>query len=75
MSEPNTTGTILMARGNPGQILRPAPNGISSKSWPRTSTSDSKNLAGMKVVGFFHMPGSLPIAQAFTSTCAPLGTV
>ncbi|KAF4404819.1 hypothetical protein G4B88_006205 [Cannabis sativa] len=63
-----------MAKGKPGQILLPPPNGVSSKCRPFTSISDSKNLSGMNSLGFSHILGSLEMAHALTRTCAPLGT-
>ncbi|RDX60713.1 hypothetical protein CR513_61124, partial [Mucuna pruriens] len=41
----------------PGQILRPAPNGINSKSFPRKSIVLSKNLSGKNSSGSFQAVG------------------
>ncbi|WRX20526.1 hypothetical protein QQP08_013013 [Theobroma cacao] len=71
--EPNIKCNILMAKGNPGHIRRPAPKGMSSKFLPLTSISNPKNLSGVKHSGFSQTSGSLPIAQALTSTCEPSG--
>ncbi|PRQ17923.1 hypothetical protein RchiOBHm_Chr7g0200261 [Rosa chinensis] len=73
--EPNIKCNILIANGKPGHILLPAPNGISSKFRPLTSSSDPKNLSGLNESGSSHILGSLPMAHALTSTCAPFGTV
>jgi hypothetical protein len=63
----------------PGQILRPAPNGTNSKFVPLKSTSaltpPSSNLSGLNSSASGpQLAESRPIAQAFTSTMAPLGT-
>ncbi|KAJ0890064.1 hypothetical protein HanRHA438_Chr09g0419621 [Helianthus annuus] len=50
----------------PGQILRPAPKGINSRSLPLKSISLSKNRSGKKSSGLSQNSGSLPIAYAFT---------
>ena len=60
--------TILKARGEPGHILRPAPNGINWQSWPLKSSLECQNLSGKKQVGFVQTFGSLPMAHAFTIT-------
>nr|GMD49780.1 RNA polymerase, subunit H/Rpb5, conserved site-containing protein [Ipomoea batatas] len=73
--DPNITGTVLTARGNPGQILLPAPNGMSSKSCPLTSISKFQNLSGLKTNGFSQMLGSRPIAHTLTRICESLGIV
>jgi hypothetical protein len=73
--EANIKCTIRSAKGNPGQILLPAPKGMSSKSTPLKSISFSKNLSGTNKSGFGHMLESRPIAHTFTSICAFLGTV
>ncbi|GER56757.1 bifunctional protein FolD [Striga asiatica] len=52
----------------PGQILRPAPNGISSKSNPLKSTVESKNLSGMNLSGSCQHVGSCPMAHALIKT-------
>ncbi|WVZ56248.1 hypothetical protein U9M48_006810 [Paspalum notatum var. saurae] len=67
--------TIRSASGMPGHILRPDPNGRSSKYLPRKSISVSRNLSGMNFSGSSHASGSRPIAHTFTRTRAPLGTV
>ncbi|KAK6781341.1 hypothetical protein RDI58_023525 [Solanum bulbocastanum] len=68
-SEPNITGTILNASGKPGHILRPAPNGIKSKSCPRISKSEPQNLSGLNTKGSSQKVKSLPIDHTLTSTC------
>ncbi|KAJ0887686.1 hypothetical protein HanRHA438_Chr09g0393721 [Helianthus annuus] len=68
-------GIIRTASGNPGHILLPAPNGIRSKSLPRKSNPDFKNLCGLNSSESSHTVGSRPMAQAFTSTCVPFGMV
>jgi hypothetical protein len=73
--EANIKCTIRLAKGNPGQILLPAPKGMSSKSLPLKSMSFSKNLSGRNKFGSDHMLESRPIAHTFTSICAFLGTV
>ncbi|OWM71928.1 hypothetical protein CDL15_Pgr017811 [Punica granatum] len=61
--EPSIRCNILMAKGRPGHILWPPPNGTSSKLCPLTSMSSPKNLPGINSSGFFHMAGSLPMVQ------------
>ncbi|KAK9184708.1 hypothetical protein WN943_025059 [Citrus x changshan-huyou] len=74
ISEPNIRYNLLIANDKPGQIRRPAPKGISSKFWPLKSTSDPKNLSGIKEQGLSHILSSLPIAHTLTKACAPFGT-
>jgi len=59
--EANIKCTIRSAKGNPGQILLPAPKGMSSKSTPLKSISFSKNLSGTNKSGFGHMLESRPL--------------
>ena len=73
--EANIKCTILLANGNPGHILLPAPNGMSSKSRPLKSMSCTKNLSGINTFGFCHTLESRPIAHTFISICAFLGTM
>ncbi|CAI0450793.1 unnamed protein product, partial [Linum tenue] len=72
----STNSFVAMANEIPGQPLLPAPNGISSKSCPRKSTLQPsfKNLSGMNSSGCSQIPGSLPIAHAFTIVIVPAGT-
>ncbi|XBI04514.1 hypothetical protein VPH35_132800 [Triticum aestivum] len=62
----------------PGQILRPAPNGTSSKSAPRKSTAaaaPSSNLSGRNSSASGpQLASSRPMAHTLTSTMAPCGT-
>ncbi|KAK8983827.1 hypothetical protein V6N11_009611 [Hibiscus sabdariffa] len=73
--DPNIKCNIRLAKGSPGHIRRPAPNGMSPKSLPLTSISDPKNLSGVKLVGFSQMLGSQPMAHTLTNTCEPSGTL
>ncbi|KAK8503074.1 hypothetical protein V6N11_066348 [Hibiscus sabdariffa] len=66
---------IRFPKSNPGHIRRPPPNEMSLKSVPLTSILDPKNLSGMKLSGFSHMLGSLPMAHALTNTCEPSETL
>uniref|UniRef100_A0A6N2MR56 Uncharacterized protein n=1 Tax=Salix viminalis TaxID=40686 RepID=A0A6N2MR56_SALVM len=52
----------------PGQILRPEPNGISSKSCPLKSIELPRNLSGLNSFGFSQASESLSTAHAFTET-------
>nr|GMD56833.1 geraniol 8-hydroxylase-like [Ipomoea batatas] len=74
-NDPSITGTILNAIGIAGQILRPAPNGISSKSRPLASISEFQNLSGLNSNGFFQILGSRPIAHTLNRILESLGMV
>nr|CAB3461234.1 unnamed protein product [Digitaria exilis] len=75
----SASSTLASPNAIPGHILRPAPNGRSSKSAPFKSTStppaSASNRSGRNASG---SPGqyrsSRPSAHAFTSTVAPRGT-
>nr|GLL24761.1 uncharacterized protein LOC109181566 [Ipomoea trifida] len=73
-NDPRTKCVIRWPNGSPTQILRPAPNGISSKCCPFTSIFERRNLSGLNVKGSSQYSGSLPIAQTFTNTCVSFGT-
>ncbi|CAN1127215.1 hypothetical protein LINPERHAP2_LOCUS3890, partial [Linum perenne] len=60
--------TFTSPKCNPGHILLPAPNGVSSKSCPFTSIELSKNLPGLNSSGDSHISGSLPIAHVLIWT-------
>lgn len=74
-NDARTRCTILLASGIPGQILRPAPNGMSSKSPPLKSVGLPRNRSGINFSGSGQTSPSRPIAHTFTSTRAPLGIV
>ncbi|KAB8112365.1 hypothetical protein EE612_050623 [Oryza sativa] len=69
--------TIRRPQLRPAHILRPAPNGISPKSFPLTSTSVcvplGRNREGLYSSGSGHMAGSRAIPHTLTSNSAPLG--
>ena len=74
----NSRFGILEARGRDrkviaGQLLLPAPKGISSKSCPLKSILLPMNLWGSNVSGFSQHSGSLPIAHAFTKNLVLAG--
>ncbi|KAK9177454.1 hypothetical protein WN944_029476 [Citrus x changshan-huyou] len=48
LSEPHSGYNIVISNGKSGQIRRPTPKGIDSKFRPMKSTSDPKNLLGIK---------------------------
>ncbi|XP_020092520.1 uncharacterized protein LOC109713018 [Ananas comosus] len=64
----SASSTIDTAKLIPGQILRPAPNGISSKSRPLKSKELPMNLSGRNSSGFAQDSGSRQIAQALMIT-------
>nr|ACR36029.1 unknown [Zea mays] len=70
--------TIRSPQLRPAQILRPAPNGMSPKSAPLTSTSacdpPGRNLAGRNSSGSGHSAGSRAMPHTLTSSSEPLGT-
>ncbi|KAI5400026.1 hypothetical protein KIW84_065103 [Lathyrus oleraceus] len=68
----NIKTIILLARGIPGQIRLPAPNGKYSKSLPLKSTLESTNLSGLKTNGSSQNSGFLPIDQTLIKTWFPL---
>ncbi|KAF4392614.1 hypothetical protein F8388_003034 [Cannabis sativa] len=61
----------------PTQILRPAPNGMTSKSVPLISTwafsPPGKNLSGLNSNGSVHWSGSRAMAHTLTRRVDPLG--
>uniref|UniRef100_A0A804PKW3 Uncharacterized protein n=1 Tax=Zea mays TaxID=4577 RepID=A0A804PKW3_MAIZE len=69
--------TIRRPQLRPAQILRPAPNGMSSKSLPLTSTPacepPGRKRAGRNSRGSGHASGSRAIAHTFTSSVVPAG--
>ncbi|KAI8561427.1 hypothetical protein RHMOL_Rhmol04G0338800 [Rhododendron molle] len=76
-NEPRKYSTITTPILVPAHILRPAPNGISSKSFPRGSIFaffPLMNLSGSNSRGFSQTSGSLPIAHMFTLSLVFLGT-
>ncbi|KAB8110464.1 hypothetical protein EE612_047730 [Oryza sativa] len=64
----------LRPRLYPGHILRPEPNGNSSKSRPLTSIPLPTNRSGRNSSGESHTDGSWPMVHVLTSTRVPAGT-
>nr|GMD10246.1 RNA polymerase, subunit H/Rpb5, conserved site-containing protein [Ipomoea batatas] len=68
------TSTLTSPNNIPGHILRPAPNGMNSKCFPRKSAEESRrNLSGSNDSAFSQCSESLPIAHAFTITLVLAG--
>lgn len=67
--------TMREARGKPGQVHWPAPNGMKSKPCPLKSCLEQRNLLGSKVVGLSHVKGSLSMAHAQTKIRESSGTL
>ncbi|GER42953.1 alpha/beta-Hydrolases superfamily protein [Striga asiatica] len=59
--------TTVSPSCSPGQLLRPDPNGNSSKSCPLKSISLPINLSGENFSGSGQTSGSLPIAHTLTN--------
>lgn len=64
----NANSRVANAKDMPGQLLRPAPNEISSKSFPLKCTSllSSMNRSGLNSSASFQYFGSLPTKTQHT---------